>query len=121
MPHHFLRVGILFAGALTLLLLLAPVTCHPAFSSRFTSFLARPLVSRALLVRRFSAFARDFPLFGSIHRSKSTVLFCHRILPLPGSNRCRVCIRATCARPAPTLGLQPMCHRNLVSPIASKS
>jgi hypothetical protein len=54
-------------------------------------------VSRAFLMRRFTAFAGDIALLRSIHRCKSAILFCH-------------------ARPpASTPGLQPMYHGSHVS------
>src|SRR6266550_1991366 len=59
---------------------------HPALASGFARFLACPLVGRALLVRRFAAFAGDLALLRAVHRSESAILFSHTDL-LP-STRC---------------------------------
>src|SRR2546430_7489129 len=95
---HLLRVrGRLVAAHLAaLLLLLPPVARHAALATGLARFLARPLVRRALLVRRLSALAGDLALLVPVHRRKATIFFCHAIL-----------LALPCSR---TLGLQPMCH-----------
>src|SRR6187551_2898437 len=80
------------AGALASLLL-PPVARHPALAPGFAGFLARPLVRRALLVRRLASLARDLPLFGAVHRCESAILFCHRSFLHPDSSLCSSVLR----------------------------
>jgi hypothetical protein len=70
-------LGFPAAVAARLLLLFPTMARHSTFAARFASFLAGPLVRGPLLVRGFATFAGDLALLGSIHRCKSTILFCH--------------------------------------------
>ena len=63
------------------LVLLSAMTRHAALATRFTGFLARPFVRRALLMRGLAPLACNLALFVSIHRCKSAVLCGHNILP----------------------------------------
>jgi hypothetical protein len=45
--------------------------CFTAFSTGFTGLFGVELMCRSFFMRRFSAFARDFPLFILVHRSKA--------------------------------------------------
>lgn len=50
---------------------------HAALSAGFTRFLAAPLVSGALQVRRPAALAGDLTPLGPVHRRKTAILFTH--------------------------------------------
>src|SRR4029450_4232340 len=83
-------------------------TLAPGIAGLFTG----PLVRGSLLVGSFAAFAGDFALLASIHRSESTVFLCHGIPPSrPGSFVPR---RALHGRPPSTL--QPRCHEHIDFP-----
>ena len=82
-----------------------------ALAARVARLLARPLVRGSLLVSSLAAFAGNFPLLASIHRSKSTIFLGHGIPPSrPGSFVPR---RALHGRPPPTV--QPRCHERIDS------
>jgi len=50
---------------------------HAAFAAGLARLFSRPLVRRALLVRRFAALAGNLALFPSIHRREAAVFFGH--------------------------------------------
>ena len=60
--------------------LFAAVAGHSTFAAGLARLFTRPLVRGALLVRRFSALARDLALLVPLHRRKSPILCCHRNL-----------------------------------------
>ena len=82
------------------LFLLPAMTGHAALATRLTRFVARPLVSRALLMRGFAALARNLALFVSVHRCKSAIFCGHYVLL--GCTNFTACPRI--------LPLQPGCH-----------
>jgi len=51
----------------------ALVAGDPALASGVARFLARPLVSGALLMSGLAALAGDLPLLGAVHGSKTTI------------------------------------------------
>src|SRR5260221_9544651 len=64
-------------GGAARLLPAALMAGDPALAAGVARLFARPFVRRPLLVRGLAALARDFALFGSIHRCKPTIFFCH--------------------------------------------
>src|ERR1700730_8083756 len=50
---------------------------HAALAACFARLLAGPLVRCSLLMRRLPTLARNIALLTSVHRSESTILFCH--------------------------------------------
>jgi hypothetical protein len=75
---------------------------HPALASRFTRFLARPLVRGSFLMRGLAALARNLALFASVHRRKSSILFGHlRLLAYTASV---VCANTWAATDVPRIG-----------------
>src|SRR5215207_3725251 len=74
------------------------MACHSALAAGFARFLAGPLMSGALLVRRLAALARDLSLLGAVHRGKSAILFCHTDLPDPLHAHRQMPARRRCVR-----------------------
>src|SRR5262245_33635764 len=75
--HRFVRHRLRRLLRLRLLLLLAAMARHPALAAGLTCFFARPLVSRAFLMRGLATLARNLALLVSVHRCESTILFGH--------------------------------------------
>ena len=63
--------------ALAVALTTSAMARHATLASRFPSFLARPLMGRALGMRRLAALAGDLALLLPVHRGESAILFCH--------------------------------------------
>ena len=59
--------------------LLASRMCQAAFAPRLTRLLARPLMSRAFRMGRFTALTGDLTLLVRVHRCESSVFF-HGVL-----------------------------------------
>lgn len=68
------------------LLAASTMTRNAPFAPRVPRLFARPLVGRALLMRRLAPLAGDLPLLASIHRRESAIFLRHGFLPLPSSS-----------------------------------